>query len=93
MVQLQIEITESEADEKGWTVAVSHEGKEVVRCDEVYAKRVGSIRYLPVYVAAESLPKGFYTVQIQSAGRAHNDEIRTLIIQRALSQGVKGIGR
>jgi len=85
LVQLQIEVTGPEAGAKSWMVEVSRDGQEIFRSDAIAARHVGSISYLPVYIAAESLPQGTYSVRIHPIDSSHSNERRTFTIRDAMS--------
>jgi hypothetical protein len=82
LLQFQIEVPASEGSDAAWSVEVSRNGQEILRCDSVPVRRAGSITYLPVYVAAESLQDGVYSVSIRSAGPAHSESSRTFRVTR-----------
>jgi len=83
VVQLQIEVHEDAASPKSWAVEVSRDGQEIFRCASLFARRVGSTSYLPVYVPIEALPEGYYSVRVQSSDSRQGSESRTFMVGRA----------
>jgi hypothetical protein len=89
LVQLQIQVPGTEDDARSWTVGLNRDGREIFHCKTLFARRAGSIRYLPVYLAGETLTEGSYSVRIQSTDPGQGDETRTFTIQHASSHSTK----
>jgi len=89
LVQLQLQVPGIGDDTGSWAVEVDRGGREIVRCTALSARRAGSIRYLPVYIAGEALTEGSYSVRIRSTDPGQGDEIRTFTVEHASSQNAK----
>jgi len=86
LVQLQIQVPGVEDDARIWEVEVNRDRQEIFRCSALSARRAGSIRYLPVYIAGEALTEGSYSVRIRATDPGQGDEIRMFTIGRPSSQ-------
>jgi hypothetical protein len=73
LLELQIEVPAAETTAGPWSVELDREGQEMLRCDTVLARSAGSIHYLPIYIAADSLPAGNYSLHISSRQQGSTD--------------------
>jgi hypothetical protein len=73
LLELQIEVPAAETTAGPWSVELDREGQEMLRYDTVPVRSAGSIHYLPVYIAAESLPEGPYSLHIRSPQQGSTD--------------------